>query len=322
MSDVPPKQPITGTDSVRMGDSGGLPHVQNPIPDPVPVTPTSSATADFSATSALISMHDAAARGGGDAFPVLKAFQEYLESERQRARRRMVMLSCIFAAVIIIVIGGFMLMWFTTIKGMQATNAQLLAAALEKREQTPAEQPQPVVIQAPVPAGPSAAETAKIIAEAVTKAQSEQSANFAKTLEGLNASLAAMQKDNADMKAEIEKRKEAEAKTIAAVKAAAEKAAAEKIASAKAAVEKAQAGKTAQIKAPAIKTSQPSQASAGSQPATHQKTPSPLPQQDLQIPKFQAPPPPEGFKQENMGIKLPKEAAPVSWRIYLPEHSN
>ena len=102
MSDVPPKQPVTGTDSVRMDTGASLPPYQgaNADTDPVPVTPASSG-AGMSASAALVSMHNAASQAGGDAFPVLKAFQDYLESERQRARRRMTTLSVVFAVVIV-----------------------------------------------------------------------------------------------------------------------------------------------------------------------------------------------------------------------------
>ncbi|MBQ6925960.1 MAG: hypothetical protein IJQ73_15080, partial [Kiritimatiellae bacterium] len=249
MSDAPPKQPVTGTDSVRMDTGAGLPPYQgaNTIPDPVPVTPAShGADAGMSASAALVSMHNAAA--AGDTFPVLKAFQDYLESERQRARRRMTTLSVVFAIVIVAVIGAFAMIWFSTMKGMQDTNRQLLDAALKRAN---AEPPAPVVVQPPPQ--PSAAETAKVIAEAVSRAQSEQSAVFAKTLEGLNASLETMRQDNAAMKAQIAQAEaaaaKAEAARLAAEKAAAQKAAAEKAAAEKAAAERAKAEKAARLAA-------------------------------------------------------------------------
>ncbi len=176
MPDVPPKQPVTGTDSVRMNTGAGLPPFpgSNTDTDPVPVTPASPG-AGMSASAALVSMHNAASQAGGDAFPVLKAFQDYLESERQRARHRMMTLSIVFAVVIVTVVGAFTLFWYSSMQGVQATNRQLLEAALKRANEPPA----PVVVQPPQP---SAADTAKIIAEAVSKAQAEQSAVFAKTL--------------------------------------------------------------------------------------------------------------------------------------------
>lgn len=290
MSAIPPKQTVTGTDSVRMNTSSGLPPTGNATPDPVPV----NAQPEFSATSALVTMHDAASQSGSDAFPVLKAFQDYLESERQRARQRTVILSGIFAVVILVVIAGFMAIWFSTMRDMRETNARLLQAAISGKSQTEAAQQQ-------TPPRPSSAtsaeETAKLVADAVAKAQSEQSALYAKTLESLNASLSEVQKANAEMKAELDNRKAAE-------KAEEEKAA--QIAAEKAAKE--EAAKLAQEKSAQAKAAAEAQAQAAAEP------------QELVIPKFAAPPPVEGYTQSAMGIRLPKEPAPLSWRIYLPEH--
>lgn len=320
MSAIPPKQTVTGTDSVRMNTATELPPVDDGAA--VPVTPQP----DFSASSALVTMHNAASQSGGDAFPVLKAFQDYLETERQRARQRMVILSAIFAIIFIAVIGAFIAIWFSTMKDMRATNAQLLQAAIAEKNK--AENPQPVVI--PQPVQPSAEETARIIADTVTKVQAEQSAAYTKTLESLNASLSAVQKANAEMKAEIENRKAAEkaaaekaaaekaareaAEKLAAEKAAreaAEKAIAEKLAAEKAAAEKAAAEKAAAEKAAAEKAA----ADLAAKKAAEAAKP-----KELVVPKFPAPPPVEGYSQSSMGIKLPKESAPFSWRIYLPEH--
>ena len=343
MSDVPPKQPVTGTDSVRMDTNAGLPPFRgaNADPDPVPVTPASPGVGTgMSASAALVSMHNAASQG--DAFPVLKAFQDYLEAERQRARRRMTTLSVVFAIVTVAVIGAFALIWLSTMRGMQDTNHQLLDAALKRAN---AEPPAPVVVQPPPQ--PSAVETAKVIAEAVSRAQSEQSAVFAKTLEGLNASLESMRRDNAEMRAEIEREKAAAAKA-AAERAAAEKAAAERavaeekaraakeeaqrLAAQKAAAQKAAAEKEAAAKAAAAKASAqpakntsatvpaaPAAATAGTTTPTAKPTPPPPPKPaELKIPKFDAPPPPEGFSQDVMAVRLQKEPRPISWRVYVP----
>ena len=343
MSDVPPKQPVTGTDSVRMDTNAGLPPFPgaNTDPDPVPVTPASGA--GMSASAALVSMHNAASQAGGDAFPVLKAFQDYLESERQRARNRMMTLSIVFAVVIVVVVGAFALFWYSSMRGVQDTNRQLLEAALKRAN---AEPPAPVVVQPPQP---SAVETAKVIAEAVSKAQTDQSAVFAKTLEGLNASLESLKRDNAEMRAEIEREKAAAEKAVAereaAEKAAANRAAAEekaraakeeadKVAAQKAAAEKEKAQRVTPQKA-ALTGESP--ASSGPQTATSatqtslavEATPKRTPPetvespasaepQPLVIPKYDAPPPPTGFAQDVMAVRLQKEPRPISWRVYVP----
>jgi hypothetical protein len=304
-------------------------------------------------------MHNAASQG--DAFPVLKAFQDYLEAERQRARRRMTTLSVVFAIVTVAVIGAFALIWLSTMRGMQDTNRQLLDAALKRAN---AEPPAPVVVQPPPQ--PSAAETTKAIAEALSKAQSEQSAVFAKTLEGLNASLESMRRDNAEMRAEIEREKAAAAKA-AEERAAAEKAAAERAAEEKARAAKEEAQRIAAQKAAATRegpaSSGPQTASSGpqtssaaadatkrgppvtgegpassgpqtasSEPQTSSATaaatkrgpseavegPASAEPQPLVIPKYNAPPPPEGFSQDVMAVRLQKEPRPISWRVYVP----
>ncbi len=344
MSDAPPKQPVKGTDSVRMETGAALPPYQgaNAEPDPVPVTPASSeASAGMSASAALVSMHNAASQG--DAFPVLKAFQDYLEAERQRARRRMTTLSVVFAIVTVAVIGAFALIWLSTMRGMQDTNRQLLDAALKRAN---AEPPAPVVVQPPPQ--PSAVETAKVIAEAVSKAQSEQSAAFAKTLEGLNASLETMRRDNAEMRAEIEREKAAAAKAEAeraeAEKAAAERAVAEeKARAAKAETQKAATQRVAATgKGPAKSATQTAssstqtgegpassgpqvEAASGGVPAaaasggsTAVSAAPATPPAELVIPKYNAPPPPEGFSQDVMAVRLQKEPRPISWRVYVP----
>ena len=341
MADMPPKQPVTGTASVRMDTGSALPRMDDELGDAVPVTPASPPPPPqgMSASAALVTMHDAASQSGGDAFRVLKAFQDYLESERQRARRRMTILGCVFAAVIVVVVGAFMAIWFATMRNMQATNAQLLQAALSSRER---ETPQPAVAPQPQP---SAADTAKAVAEAIATAQAEQSATFAKALEDMNASLEAMRESSRKAEAERIQAEEVARKALAE-KAAAEKAAKE--AAAKALAEKAaaeKAAKEAAAKALAEKEAREKAAKAAAAKAAASSNPAPilprddtsrgsapiLPRDDtsrgpaapakpaLTIPRYDAPPPPEGFMQESMAVRLPREPHPVFWRIYMPK---
>lgn len=352
MADMPPKQPVTGTASVRMDTGSALPRMEDELGDAVPVTPASPPPPPqgMSASAALVTMHDAASQSGGDAFRVLKAFQDYLESERQRARRRMTILGCVFAAVIVVVVGAFMAIWFATMRNMQATNAQLLQAALSSRER---ETPQPVVAPQPQP---SAADTAKAVAEAIATAQAEQSATFAKAIEDMNASLEAMRESSRKAEAERIKAEEVARKALAekaaaekaakeaAAKALAEKAAAEK--AAKEAAAKALAEKEAREKAAKAAAAKAAQEKAAAAKAAASSNPAPilprddpsrgsaapiLPRDDtsrgsaapakptLTIPRYDAPPPPEGFMQESMAVRLPREPHPVFWRIYMPK---
>ena len=326
MSDAPPKQSVTGTDSVRMDNDSHLPPYSGADAGPVPVT-SASAGAGMSASAALVSMHNAASQSGGDAFPVLKAFQDYLESERQRARHRMMTLSIVFAVVIVAVVGAFTLFWYSSMRGVQDTNRQLLEAALKRASEPPA----PVIVQPPQP---SAADTAKVIAEAVAKAQAEQTATFAKTLEGLNASLETMRQENAGMKAEIERAKAAAekdyAERLAAEKAADERATTEekartaKKSAAPAAVQSptpkdqgpVRDARVASATPPAVPSSEADVQDSGGDALVASAAP---PQQpELQIPKYNAPPPPAGFSPDVMAVRLPKEPRPISWRVYVP----
>lgn len=351
MADMPPKQPVTGTASVRMDTGSALPRMEDELGDAVPVTPASPPPPPqgMSASAALVTMHDAASQSGGDAFRVLKAFQDYLESERQRARRRMTILGCVFAAVIVVVVGAFMAIWFATMRNMQATNAQLLQAALSSRER---ETRQPAVAPQPQP---SAADTAKAVAEAIATAQAEQSATFAKAIEDMNASLEAMRESSRKAEAERIKAEEVARKALAekaaaekaakeaAAKALAEKAAAEK--AAKEAAAKALAEKEAREKAAKAAAAKAAQEKAAAAKAAASSNPAPilprddtsrgsapiLPRDDpsrgsaapakpaLTIPRYDAPPPPEGFMQESMAVRLPREPHPVFWRIYMPK---
>ncbi len=42
------------------------------------------------------------------------------------------------------------------------------------------------------------------------------------------------------------------------------------------------------------------------------------PPAELVIPKYNAPPSPEGFSQDVMAVRLQKEPRPISWRVYVP----
>ena len=97
MSDIPPKQPVNGTASARVQSAYGLP----PLPE-------AEQPPDIDATGALVSLHHAATQSGPDSFPVLKAFQDYLDSERRRASRRVALVTSLFAGIVVIVIGVFL----------------------------------------------------------------------------------------------------------------------------------------------------------------------------------------------------------------------
>ena len=85
--------------------------------------------------------------GGVNDFPVLKAFQEYIDAEQAKARKRMFGLSIFFIVLLVVVVVTFTLVITTVISRNQALSDRLLDIAL--REKVPA---QPVVnVQSPAP---------------------------------------------------------------------------------------------------------------------------------------------------------------------------
>ena len=86
--------------------------------------------------------------GGVSDFPVLKAFQEYIDAEQTKARKRMFGLSIFFIVLLVVVVVTFTIVMTSVIGRNQALSDRLLDIAL--REKTSA---QPVVtVQQPAPA--------------------------------------------------------------------------------------------------------------------------------------------------------------------------
>ena len=82
-------------------------------------------------------------------FPVLKAFQEYIDAEQAKARKRMFGLSIFFIVLLIVVVVTFTIVMTSIISRNQALSDRLLDIAL--REKAPAAQPV-VNVQPPAPA--------------------------------------------------------------------------------------------------------------------------------------------------------------------------
>lgn len=66
-----------------------------------------------------------ALRGDPEAFPVLKAFQEYIEEERERARRRLATLSIVAISALVLVITGFLIVGSIVFGNLSRRNEQL-----------------------------------------------------------------------------------------------------------------------------------------------------------------------------------------------------
>ena len=86
--------------------------------------------------------------GSANDFPVLKAFQEYIDAEQAKARKRMLGLSIFFILLLVVIVIAFAVVVMLFINRNQSLSDRLLDIAL--REKLPA---QPVVtVQSPAPA--------------------------------------------------------------------------------------------------------------------------------------------------------------------------
>jgi hypothetical protein len=124
VTDIPPKQTVNGTAAARVVPGHDM---------PAGVPPDDAHGADAAGDGergALVSIHAAAMQAGGDSFPVLKAFQDYLDTERRQARRRLTLLSCFFVFLMIVVVGGFLAAGYKVFGYMKQTQDILLRAAL------------------------------------------------------------------------------------------------------------------------------------------------------------------------------------------------
>ncbi len=83
---------------------------------------------------------------GSNDFPVLKAFQEYIDAEQAKARKRMLGLSVFFIILLLVVVVTFVLVLTTVVNRNQALSDRLLDYALRERSQAAAA-PQPAAAQ-------------------------------------------------------------------------------------------------------------------------------------------------------------------------------
>jgi len=82
-----------------------------------------------------------------DDFPVLKAFQQYIDAEQIKSRKRMVSLCIFFGILMTIVIAVFMMMLHQINSRNQQLNDRLVEYAMRDRQQPVA--PQPIIQQVP-----------------------------------------------------------------------------------------------------------------------------------------------------------------------------
>ena len=80
-----------------------------------------------------------------DDFPVLKAFQQYIDSEQAKARKRMLLLCIFFGALMTVVIAVFLVLLLNVSSRNQSLNDRLLEYAMKERERMAT----PIVVQPP-----------------------------------------------------------------------------------------------------------------------------------------------------------------------------
>lgn len=209
MANVPPKQPVSGADSVQINTSEGLPHFSDGYSTPPPF--------DQQGQSFVALRNQATA---GDAYNILKAFQDYMELERQRAQKRTMILAATFAIILVVVLVGFFFIWFSSMRSMQGTQNALMSAALNSAKtheiiNTPPPKIQdnthPIDIEAAITAAIKKSkeiETAASVDKelsAVQKAQEEQAKALALMVEKMTETLNEVKKDNEELRAQVRK---------------------------------------------------------------------------------------------------------------------
>ena len=78
-----------------------------------------------------------------DDFPVLKAFQQYIDSEQAKARKRMLLLCVFFGALMVIIIAVFLMLLMNVSSRNQTLNDRLVEYAMKERERMAS----PIVVQ-------------------------------------------------------------------------------------------------------------------------------------------------------------------------------
>ena len=85
-------------------------------------------------SNGLVAMYNAASHANAESFPVLKAFQDYIEAERTQARKRVMQLSIFFAVLMVVVVTGFLAAGIAMQRNTADLQAKLLNAVLNPRE--------------------------------------------------------------------------------------------------------------------------------------------------------------------------------------------
>jgi len=180
--------------------------------------PPKHAPEDTAASSGnLVSFYQAASNANAESFPVLKAFQDYIETERAQARKRVVTLSVFFSVVVFAVVVGFLATGFyllqgrdRDLQGRDRDRAQLQDKLLELAfaPRPAAEPPAPIYITPPVPAPAPAAPAADLVKETVeeiTKVTAALQSDISKRIDGVSEISSQVHQKVTSQEAELEK---------------------------------------------------------------------------------------------------------------------
>ncbi len=80
-----------------------------------------------------------------DDFPVLKAFQQYVDNEQAKARKRMISMGIVFGLLLLMVVTVFVTLFIKVTERNQALNDRLVEFAMKERDRVSS----PVVVQPP-----------------------------------------------------------------------------------------------------------------------------------------------------------------------------
>jgi DNA polymerase III gamma/tau subunit len=165
-------------------------------------TPEASSAADDSPeTGGMVALYNAASHASAESFPVLKAFQDYIEAERSQARKRVMQLSIFFAVLMCVVVTGFLtagVFMFRNMSSMQSNmttmQSKLLDVALAAKSAPPA--PAPVIQTSPV-----IEESVRQMSRVTTELQS----SLDKKLDGVNEIASKVNEKVSTQNGELEK---------------------------------------------------------------------------------------------------------------------
>jgi hypothetical protein len=206
INNIPPKQTLSGMSGAPPEGSAGYDHLP-------PADPLHGGMPQHG-----LVLHDPS-HGDANSFPVLKAFQDYLEMERQQARKRLVTLTVFFVSLMTLVVAGFIVAFIFMFNNMSRREDRLMDAALQQRRDVP---PAAAATAAPAPADLMAQQMARAFQAAAQNLQTNLSSQLANVgtvatrldskVEAQNAemarlrdTLAAIQKENATLRTDMPK---------------------------------------------------------------------------------------------------------------------